>query len=359
MKIGIVRLSSLGDIIFCMAALQLIKRHVPDCSITWFADSKFADILDHHPDLERVVKLDLKGMKRDFSFARLRREYRAVSQSGPFDLVIDLHGMIKSALVAKAAGPSTWGFSLDVLKEPLAALLYRRRVSIPLECNTVFRYASLAARSLGFCFAESELVQKAPFLFHAPEDAAISREFFRSDRKNVIFVVGANWESRRYPKERFVFLANSLKENILICHSSPEEGETARFVAERSPFVTLLPKLDLNQLKAAVSRADLVIGGDTGPTHIAWANNIPCIVLFGPTPAHRIYAGPDCRVLKSSSAVRERHLNKNDYSIRELSETAVLALAQELLAQGRRDSDGSHPGLSIAPPQLQSGAGRI
>ena len=285
MKIGIVRLSSLGDIIFCMAALQVIKRHLPESSITWFADAKFADILDHQPDLDRIVKIDLKGLKQDFSFAKLKREHRAVADSGPFDLVIDLHGMIKSAAIARMVGGRVCGFALDVLKEPLAALFYARRFSIPLETNTVYRYASLAARSLAFDFDEQELVQKKPFLFHAPKDEEASREFFRPDRKNVIFIVGANWESRKYPKERFVTIADTLKENVLICYSSADEKETADFIAQRSEYVTVLPKLDLNQLKAAISRADLVIGGDTGPTHIAWANNVPCIILFGPTPS--------------------------------------------------------------------------
>jgi heptosyltransferase I len=349
MKIAIVRLSSLGDIIFCMAALQVIKRHLPDSSITWFADTKFADILDHQPDLDRVVKLDLKGLKKEFSLAKLSREYRLVADAGPFDAVIDLHGMIKSAIVARRAGSNPSGFAFGVVKEPLASLFYGRRFDIPQECNTVLRYATLLARSLGFSFEESELIDKEPFLFHSPKDEAATLDYFRSDRKNVIFVVGANWESRKYPKERLVTIADSLRENVLISHCSPAEYAAACFIAERSPFARVLPRLDLNQLKAAISRADLVIGGDTGPTHIAWANNVPCVVLFGPTPAHRIYPGPRCKILKSSTVVREAHLNKNDFSIRELSEASVLALARELLYQAPA------PCAMAVPPRTNAG----
>ena len=355
MKIGIVRLSSLGDIIFCMAALQLIKRHLPGSSITWFADTKFADILDHQPDLDRVVKVDLKGLRRNFSLDKLRREYQLVQQAGPFDLVIDLHGMIKSALVARRAGRRTAGFARDVVKEPIASLFYDSKVSIPLECNTVYRYASLAARALGFSFDEQELIEKEPFLFYAPKDAALARGYFRAERKNVIFIVGATWESRRYPKERLVGIANALRENVLICHCSSDEYESARYIAERSPFARVLPRLDLNQLKAVISQADLVIGGDTGPTHIAWANNVPCIVLFGPTPAHRIYPGPTCRILKSSSIVSEARLNKNDFSIGELSEQAIIALAQELLYAGKEDHANPDPGRNCTPAAAVAG----
>ncbi|MBJ6725942.1 lipopolysaccharide heptosyltransferase I [Geomesophilobacter sediminis] len=331
MKIAIVRLSSLGDIIFCMASLQVIRRHLPECSITWFADRKFADILDYQKDLERVVKVDLKGLKKSFSFDKLRQEYRQVAECGPFDMVIDMHGMIKAAAIARKVGTRTAGFARDVVKEPLATFLYDKKISIPLEMNTVYRYTSLAAQALGFEFDENELREKEPFIFHGPQDAAASDPFLRSDRKNIIFVVGSTWESRNYPKERLVTIANALRENILICHGSAAELETANYIAEHCEYAKVLPKLSINQLKAAISRADLLIGGDTGPTHIAWANNIPCVVLFGPTPAHRIYPGSKCKILKSSSVVREEKLNKNDFSIRELKEETIIALAQELL----------------------------
>lgn len=331
MRIAIVRLSSLGDIIFCMSCLQLIRRRIPEARITWVADSKFADVLDHNPDLEQVIKLDLKSTKRSLSFARACAQYQKVVQAGKFDAVIDLHGMIKSAVVARKLGNHCFGFSRDVAKEPLATLLYRRTFSLPLEMNTVYRYCTLAAQSLGFSFDEQELVEKKPFLYYGAEDEVISRDCFRCDKKNVIFVVGSTWESRNYPKEKLVTVANSLKENILICWGNQSEYESAQYIAKHSPYASVLPKMNLNQLKAAVSRADLLIGGDTGPSHMAWANNVPCVVLFGPTPSHRIYPGPKCRILKSSSVVREAKLDKNDFSIRELREEEIASLAQELL----------------------------
>ena len=178
---------------------------------------------------------------------------------------------------------------------------------------------------------EDELIHKRPFLFYSEDDTAFTNEFFCSTRKNIILVVGSTWESRNYPKDKFVAIANALQGNMLICHGNDAEFQTARYIQERSSHVRLLPRMNLNQLKAAVSRTDLLIGGDTGPTHIAWANNIPCIVIFGPTPAHRIYPSATCRILKSSSIVDDRKLNRNDFSIQEISETQVIELARELL----------------------------
>ncbi|HEY4743547.1 MAG TPA: lipopolysaccharide heptosyltransferase I [Desulfuromonadaceae bacterium] len=333
MKIAIVRLSSLGDIIFCMAALQVIRHHRPDSEITWFADAKFADILDHNPDLKHVIKIDLKRLKKDFSFSGLKREYGRLLEWGKFDVAIDLHGMIKSAVISRiTAGKATCGFHPRTAKEPLTNLLYGTTFDIPLDMNTVYRYASLAARSLDIPLSEEELIHKRPFLFYGEDDAAFTREYFCKDRKNIVLVVGSTWESRNYPKEKFVTIANALQGNTLICYGNEAELQTARYIQERSPHVRILPRMNLNQLKAAISRADLVIGGDTGPTHIAWANNIPCIVIFGPTPAHRIYAGATCRIIKSSSPVDDRKLDQNDFSIREIPEAQVIDLARELLA---------------------------
>lgn len=335
-RIAIVRLSSLGDIIFCMASLQLIRRHLPGAAITWVADSKFADVLDHHPDLEAVIKLDLKRLKKNLSWEAIRAEYRKLTAAGGFDLVIDLHGMLKSSLVAARLGRQRAGFHWLVAKEPLATLWYQQSHNLPLEMNTVCRYASLTARALGFSFQEGELIDKEPYLFFAETDRQLTSRYFSAEKKNVIFVVGSTWESRNYPKEHFVTIANALGENILICAGSDQEFATARFIAERSPHVTVLPRMDLNQLKAAISSADLVIGGDTGPTHMAWANNVPAIVIFGPTPAHRIYPNRACRIFKSSSPVNERRLDRNDFSIREIAADEVLLAARELLANPLR-----------------------
>ena len=330
MKIAIVRLSSLGDIIFCMASLQIIKHHLPESSITWFADKKFADILDYNPDLDGIVKLDLKGLKRGFSLGKLRDEYRQITAAGRFDLVIDLHGMIKSAFIAGMIDGSTAGFHKSMIKEPLAALFYQRVFTLAGQLNPVCRYTSLAMAALGLTFDESGLIEKRSYLFSRPEDEEISRTFFRSDRKNVILVAGTSAAEKEYPKEGFVAIANGLGQNVLICHGNDKEAAVAHHIAEHSPYVSVLPRMNLNQLKAAISRADLVIGGDTGPTHIAWANNVPSIALFGPTPPCT-YVTKVNRVVTAPSSPSSGKGASDRPFIRQIDEQTILKIAEELL----------------------------
>ncbi len=331
MNIAIVRLSSLGDIIFCMASLQIIKRRFPESSITWVADRKFADILDHNPDLKEIVKLDLKGLKNGFSVGKLREEYGKIRDLGKFDIAIDLHGMIKSAFIARKIGQVATGCHRKVVKEPLAALMYDRRFDIPFEQHVVSRYVSLVAQSLGFSYVDTELTDKRPFLYYQKDDLQVSAGYFKSNRKNIIFIPETSLAYKNYPKEKFIELANNLGENILICYGNELERQTAEYMAERSPNVSILPRMNLNQLKAAISRADLVIGGDTGPIHMAWANNIPSITIFGATTQHCVHATATNIAIKSSSRANPRRPDKNDLSIREIEASLILRHAEELL----------------------------
>lgn len=95
--------------------------------------------------------------------------------------------------------------------------------------------------------------------------------------------------------------------------------------------IKVMPKLDLNDLKAVIARTDLVIGNDTGPTHMAWALNKPSITVFGPTPISRVYQTDINKVIKSHSTVNPYKLNKEDYSIRDIDEREIIELAKHLL----------------------------
>nr|MBS0022270.1 lipopolysaccharide heptosyltransferase I [Gammaproteobacteria bacterium] len=331
MRIALIRLTSLGDIILCMASLQIIKRHLPTCTITWIADSKFADILDYHPDLQSVIKLDLRETKKHFSLAKARHELHKITGHGDFDLAIDLHGMLKSAIVTRLTAKKCCGFVAKQVKEPLASWLYQRRYHISFDMPVVARYVALVARSLEFSFLEEELLEKQPYLYYSDRDRFFTNKYFNQKKKNIIFIPETSMPYKNYPKDKYVNIANLLGENILITSGNPVERKTAEYIAEKSPFITLLPFLNLNQLKAAISQADLVIGADTGPSHVAWANNIPSITLFGATPSNCSYATKINRIIASQRKTVTTHIDKTDFSIRDIPERLVLETAEELL----------------------------
>ena len=150
-----------------------------------------------------------------------------------------------------------------------------------------------------------------------------------------MFVVGSTWSSRNYPKEKYLQVIDALQGNSLICWGNEQEREIAEWIAARTRYATVFAKMDLNDLKAVLDRADLVIGNDTGPTHMAWGLNRPSITLFGPTPISRVYQTPINKVLKSPSTVNPYKLNKDDFSICEINENEIVTMAKSLLASNQ------------------------
>lgn len=328
---ALIRLTSLGDIILCMVALQITKRYLPDCLVTWIADSKFADILDHHPDLQYIIKLDLKNTKKHFSLKRARIEVQKLRGHAEFDLAIDLHGLLKSAIITRLTSKQSYGFGPNHLKEPLAGWLYKARHDISLDLPVVTRHVALVAKSLGFSFSEEEIIEKEPYLYYSQDDLSFTKQYFQKAKKNIVLIPETSMAYKNYPRDKYANIANSLGENILVTSGNKAELISAEYIADRSPFITLLPPLNLNQLKAAISQADLVIGGDTGPSHIAWANNIPSITLFGATPSNCIYATKRNRIIASPTRNNTLRVNKTDFSIRDIPERIILKAAEELL----------------------------
>lgn len=329
MKIAIVKLSALGDIVHAMVALQFIKAALPDAQIDWLVEQGFAGILADNPDISRILTVNLKALKTGQTgiFQEISK-IKAYAAHG-YDLVIDAQGLIKSALAARLLSSTCAGFDKNSIREPAASWLYKQKVACPYDANTVERNVAVLTKPLGIRIEAEQIVDKRPFLFYqAPQQPLDS--YFPVGQPQVLLVIGSTWPSRNYPKEKYLKVAQQLKADSLLIWGSDQERQAAEWIARRSQ-ARVLPRLSLNDLKAVIAKADLVIGNDTGPTHMAWGLNRPSITLFGPTPVSRVCQTAINKVLKSPSAVNPFKLDKNDFSIAEIDENAVSTLAQTLL----------------------------
>ena len=329
-RIAIIKLSAMGDIIHAMVALQYIKRQYPNLQIDWFVESAFAPILENNPDINQIIKLDLKSIKKDkkeiINQIKLIKKY----EKNSYDLVIDAQGLIKSAIVSFFLGKSRVGFSKNSTREKLASFFYTKKVDIAYDKNAIERNVKVLSQALNFDIAKDDILNKKPFLFYKNENEVIY-EYLSKDKKNVLFVIGASWPSKMYSKEKFAKIINNLDENCLITWGNEAEKDIADFIANISK-AKVLPKLDLNSLKAIMSKVDLVIGNDTGPTHMAWALNIPSITLFGNTPGYRnTYITNTNKIIESKSIVNPFKLDRNDFSIKEIDENEIINTAKGLL----------------------------
>ncbi len=331
MKIAIVKLSALGDIIHTAFVVQFIKKSIPDIQIDWIVEESFAPILEHNPHIDNILPINLRSLKKSklniLEQIKLLKSY----SKERYDLIIDFQGLIKSAITAKLLGKNIAGFDKNSTRESLASVFYTKSFDIPYDLNTLDRYRTLASKALDIDITKDEVMSKKPYMYYKESDLEISKEYISSTKKSVIFIIGANWRSRIYPKEQLLEVAKNLDANILIPHGNEDEKKRGEWLEKRAKNITLLPKLDLNELKALISSCDLLIGNDTGPSYIAWANNIPSILLFGPTPTSRIYTDKKTITLKSPSKVDPFRLNRDDFSIKEIEITTILDATKRLL----------------------------
>ena len=328
MKIAIVKLSALGDIIHAMVGLQFIKAHFPDIQIDWIVEQRFAEILQNNPDLNTILTVNLKALKTDKAglFQQLKAIYGF--RSHHYDLVIDAQGLIKSAVTAKLIGKPIAGYDKNSIREKAASWFYDKKFACAYDANTIDRNALILSSPLGFQISTEQILNKQPFLFFKDQ---LPQDLLTKELANIVLVIGSTWDSRNYPKDKFVKIAEALQQNCLVIWGSDQEKAKAEWMASQSEFIKVMPKLNLNDLKALIAKADLLIGNDTGPTHMAWALNRPSITIFGPTPVSRVYQTDINKVVKFSSIVNPFKLDKQDFSIKNIEEKEIIDLAKLLL----------------------------
>lgn len=327
-KIAIVRLSALGDIINSAIVLQFIKQYYPDAQIDWITEEVFAPLLDVNKELQTVHTVNLKALKKNKSFSLLKKTIKKLSTLDKYDIIIDMQGLLKSAIVARIIGKNTHGFDKNSTRESLCALFYKTKSHIAYEENVIKRNCFVVADALDFKITDTMILNKKPVF-------SITKDFeLRSDKKNIALVIGASWASKIYPKEAVAKICDDLKEQCYIIWGNEDEKKNAEWICQHSTYATLAPQLELDELVSFISGMDLVIGNDTGPTHLAWAQNIPSITLLGPTTTRMLYETPKNIALKSSSEVNILKINKNDFSIKEISPKKITQKAKELLYNG-------------------------
>jgi len=330
MKIAIVKLSALGDIIHAMVVLQFIKKRHSNYQIDWIVEEGFKGILENNPDIDTIHTVNIKKAKKNKSLKLLFQEFKKLRKLPKYDVVIDTQGLIKSAIVARFIPASKrFGFDKNSLREAFAAKFYTDTCHIDYSENIIKRNAFVISSALDFNISPGDILDKKPFLYSSCKGATIP---VKSHKPNIAFIPGASFESKIYPVEKYSQLVNELDVNIIILWGNVEEKIMAENIQSGSKNVSISKQLTLDELKSVIAQMDLLIGGDTGPTHMAWALNVPSITLFGSTPGYRnTYVTDINKIIESNSQVNPCKIDKNDFSIKEIKVDNIVKISQELL----------------------------
>ncbi|PAF53378.1 lipopolysaccharide heptosyltransferase I [Helicobacter sp. 13S00482-2] len=347
MRIGIIRLSSLGDIIVSVVFLPYLKKKYPDIEVHWFVDERFSQILEHSPCIDKIHKLPFKKIFHSFNPYQFYKLYKTLKSYGEYDLIIDMQGLLKSAIVGKIIDKKRFvGFNKNSIREKVAAYFYDEGVDIAYEKNILERNAKVLFSAVGgfdvvlegesheHWVEEVSKNRSEAFGFtQASQSKIASLGVFDGSKKTILFILEASIESKTYPIAQYVELAKLLKnENtkiLLPWKGNPQKAQEV--FAQIHTFIDalVLPELSQDELKALISKVDVVIGGDTGVTHLGWAMGRPSITLYGNTPIERLKVIGERNI--SLSGNLNANCDKNDFSIQNISAEEIFKSIRKIL----------------------------
>ncbi|UOS35259.1 lipopolysaccharide heptosyltransferase I [Helicobacter pylori] len=334
MKIAIVRLSALGDIIVSAVFLALIKERFTNAQIEWFVDERFSAILEHSPYIDKLHPIALKSALTTFNPLKIFKLFKSL-RAYEYDIVIDMQGLIKSALITQMLkAPKKVGFDCTSAREGLSAFFYSQKVSIAYNESVLKRNFTLLSHALNLPKKEiSEGLRSRSKVFSYQDSPKIDALNLNKNKPKILFVLETSKINKTYPIERFKELALAL-ENFQICllwHADEDKANALYGALKNQRDVLLLPKLTLNEVKALLFKMDLIIGGDTGITHLAWALQKPSITLYGNTPMERFKLESPINVSLTGNSNANYH--KKDFSIQNIEPKKIKECVLNILKE--------------------------
>jgi heptosyltransferase I len=281
--IGILKLSSMGDLIHTLPAISDIQKQFPDYKLSWIIEERFAEIAQWHPAICQIIPTNLRQWKKNAlhlqSLKAMRRLVADLKQQS-FDAIIDLQGLYKTAILGRLSGSPISGYGRCSCREPNASRLYQQRFAIPRDMHAVPRMRVLAAKSLGYNYPGGRADYQIPRMQSTIpiKDPAL------------IFFHGTTWISKCWPQQNWHDLAQlAVKEgfHIYFPWGNMQEKKAAIELSEKHPQLHCLPKMTLSEMAAFLQQVRAAVAVDTGFSHLAAAIGTPCITLFGASDPKR------------------------------------------------------------------------
>ncbi len=275
-KILIIKPSALGDVIHGLPFLASLRERFPDAKIHWVVAKGFHEILEDHPLIEKLWVIEKDEWKKRSkiidTLAALKALFRRL-QKERFDLVIDLQGLFRSGVIARATGCGVRiGFREAREGSPF---FYTHKVDGGKDIHAIDRYLEIAS-FLGASIRDVRhpfpLYPKEPDLMRSlPEDF-------------IVIAPSAGGEAKRWPAEKFGKLAAALPVASVVVAGKSDAGLARQVVdASGGKALSIAGKTSLKELLGIIERARLFVSSDTGPMHMAAALNVPVVAMFGPT----------------------------------------------------------------------------
>ena len=289
MRILIVKTSSLGDIIHALPVLDYLRQAAPGATVDWVVDEAFSDLLSGNPLIDRLIPVAFRRWKKAPLSMMVLKELRALRttlRERPYDLVFDLQGNIKSGLICFfCRAPVKVGFSRENQQERLNSLFTNRKVPFqPADRNAAPRYLRIVSEPFDL---PPESVLPHADIHTSPDDDRYAARVIKetAGKPVVLFHNGTTWTTKLWHAEGWKRLADEILQRypqavILLSWGNREEHDLAQEIARHTSRAVVLERLPLKRFVAVLKCVDLVVGGDTGPIHLAAAVGTPTVSFY-------------------------------------------------------------------------------
>jgi heptosyltransferase-1 len=289
LSILIVRLSAIGDIVFASPLIHALRQRYPGARISWLVQPESKALLDQHPELDEVViwpRASWRALWKGRRWLSLWREVshfrRSLREQG-YDLALDVQGLLKSALLAWLSG-ATQRIGLgsreggqylmtDIVEkggEPrrIGSEYLHLAEQLGLPVGQFEMHVGLSEEDQAYAGQTIERHQLSEgFVLICPFTTRPQKHWFNASWQALIEQVAENWDIP------------------VVMLGGPGDRLPAAEIksAGAARLVNLVGETSLRQAAALIARASLVVGVDTGLTHVGIAMNRPTLCLFGST----------------------------------------------------------------------------
>lgn len=266
-----------------------IHRHFPDAQIDWVVEEGYTSLVGLNRHVHKIIPIALRRWRKTLFSANTRAEigaFRRQLRAERYDVVFDTQGLLKTSVVMRMARMAPQGRRIGLANategsgyEPVSRIFHDQSIPVGIHTHAVTRARLVAAGALGY-----QMEGLPDFALQPPEPARFG---WMPEQPYVVFFHGTARAAKQWPQERWVKLGQALAARglpVLLPWGSAKEQEAARQLAAGIPGATVLPALPMMQAVALVQQARLVIGLDTGLTHIAAAYGKPTVELYCDSP---------------------------------------------------------------------------
>jgi heptosyltransferase-1 len=292
LNILLVRVSSLGDVLHNLPMVADIARHFPDAHIDWVVEEGFVSLVQLNPRVRTIIPFALRRWRKSLGKPETRAEIKAffrTLRAREYDYVFDTQGLLKTGVIMGAARVAKGGRKVGMANgsegsgyEGISRVFHHLSVPTDPRTHAVARGRIVAGAALGYSVDTPADFGLAPLADDTARPDWMPPAY-------TVFFHGTARDAKKWAPEHWIALGRALALEpaplpILLPWGSPKEKAEAAQLAAALPNAQLLPKLSMADAVLLARRASLVIGVDTGLTHIAAAFVRPTVEIYADSP---------------------------------------------------------------------------